>query len=141
MAEHKEKEGDIIISLSKSEYEIPSLLWTKPEGLTAMEINDFAKNKSWKDTSIHLILNGMLKKECIKVEGMVLTGRTYSRIFKATLSPEEYSLLQVKQNTAFVEDKNIAITNIFAALLNNSEVNADTIDKIEQLIDKKRKEL
>ena len=106
-----------------------------------MEINDLAKNKSWKDTSIHLILNGMLKKKVVRVEGMVLTGRTYSRIFKATLSPEEYSLMQVKQNTAFAEDKVIAITNIFAALLNDNEVNADTIDKIEQLLDKKRAEL
>jgi len=130
-----------MVSLSKSEYEILSLLWTKPEGLTATEINELAQIKSWKDASIHLILNGLLKKEVIRTEGMVLTGRTYSRVFKATLSPEEYSLLQVKQNAAFVEDKNAVFTNIFAAFLDDSEVNSETIDKIEKLLDKKRKEL
>jgi len=134
-------EGDFIISLSKSEYEILSLLWTKPEGLTATEINELAEVKSWKDASIHLILNGMLKKGVIRTDGMVLTGRTYSRIFKTTLTPEEYSLMQVKQNTSFAEDKNLAITNIFAAFLDDSEVNSETIDKIEKLIEKKRKEL
>ena len=116
-------------------------MWTRPDGLTATEINELAKSKSWKDASIHLILNDMLEKGAVKVDGMVLTGRTYSRVFKAMLSPEEYSLMQVKQNTAFAEDKVIAITNIFAALLNDNEVNADTIDKIEQLLDKKRAEL
>lgn len=130
-----------MVSLSKSEYEILSLLWTKPEGLTATEINELAEIKSWKDASIHLILNGMLKKGVVRVDGMVLTGRTYSRVFKTTLSPEEYSLMQVKQNMSFSENKDAAITNVFAALLNDSEVNSETIDEIEKLLKKKRKEL
>lgn len=130
-----------MVSLSKSEYEILSLLWAKPKGLTATEINEQAEVKSWKDASIHLILNGMLKKGVVRVDGMVLTSRTYSRIFKATLTPEEYTLMQVKQNTSFVKDKSTAITNIFAALLDDSEVNAETINKIEQLLDAKRRDL
>jgi hypothetical protein len=55
-ADKKGQGGDFVVSLSKSEYEILSLLWSKPDGLTATEINEQAEVKSWKDASIHLIL-------------------------------------------------------------------------------------
>ena len=128
-------------SLSKSEYDVLTLLWSENRGLTAVEINDLVKDKSWVNTSIHLILTSMLEKGAIVVDGMVRSGRTYSRIFKAAFTPEEYSLMQVKQNTSFAKDKNSAMTNLFVSLIDSEEINSETIGKIEALIKKKKEAL
>lgn len=109
--------------------------------MTAVEINELFKNKSWVNTSIHLILTSMLDKGALVVDGMVRSGRTYSRIFKAALTPEEYSLMQVKQNTSFAKDKNSAMANLFASLIDSDEINEETIGKIEALIKKKKEAL
>ena len=128
-------------TLSKSEYEVLSLLWTENRGLTAAEINELAPDKSWKPTSIHLIINSMLDKGALVVDGMVRSGRVYGRIFKATASPEEYSLMQIKRNTSYAQDKNAAITGLIASLIDSIEISNDTIEKIEELIKKKKEGL
>lgn len=123
-------------SITKSEYGVLTALWSNKQGLTASEINTWAKDKPWKESSIHLLLSHMLDKGLILVDGMSRSGRTYSRIFKAAISPEDYSILQVKQNIPYFQSKHMA--SLFASLVNNDEVNTETINKIEQLL--KRKE-
>jgi len=125
-------------SLSKSEYDVLALLWSENRGLTAVEINDLAQDRSWVNTSVHLILTSMLDKGAVVVDGMVRSGRTYSRIFKAAVTPEEYSLMQVKQNTSFAKDKSSAMSNLFVSLIDSEEINMETIGKIEALIKKKK---
>ena len=82
-----------MFTLSPTEYEILSLLWASERGLTAAEINTLSPDKSWKEISIHIIINNMLSKGAIKVDGMVPSGRVYSRTFTAAVTPEEYSLM------------------------------------------------
>jgi len=129
-----------MVSLSKSEYEVLSLLWAQEKGLTAVEINELSPDKSWKDVSIHLIINSMLDKGAIKVNGMVRSGRTYSRLFEAAVSPEEYSLMQVKENVSFAPNKSAAISSLFSALLDSESISRDDISKIEELVKKKKEE-
>lgn len=127
--------------LSKSEYEILSLLWTQEEGLTASEINSLCKKKSWKDSSIHLIINSMLEKETIKVDGLRRSGRVYSRVFKAAIMPENYSLMQIQQNVRFVKDKPSSMTKLFSSLIDSEEISAESISEIEKLLKKKKEGL
>lgn len=129
------------MSLSKSEYEVLTLLWTQNQGLTASEINSRSKDKSWKDASIHLILANMIDKGAVDVDGVVRSGRTYGRIFKAAITPEEYSMMQINQNALFTNDRRSSMTKLFARLIDSDEVNLETISKIEALIKKKKEEL
>lgn len=135
------KKGDFINSLSKSEYEILALFWSENRGLTAGKINDLVADKSWKITSIHLILNSMLDRRILIVDGMVKSGRTYSRIFKPAMTPEEYSLMQIKQNTSFAKDQKSAMANLCVSLIDSGEISNETISKIEALIKKKKEAL
>lgn len=134
------KEGDCIIDLSKSEYEVLTLLWSEDRGLTASEINKLKKNKSWKNSSIHLILTSMLEKGAVVVDGMAKSGRTYSRVFYSAITLEEYSLMQMQENVSFAKDKNSVITGLFASLINSDEISPATIASIEELIKKKKDE-
>lgn len=129
------------MSLSKSEYEVLTLLWTKNQGLTASEINSCCEDKSWKDASIHTILANMIDKGAVDVDGVVRSGRTYGRTFKAAITPEEYSMMQIKQNALFTNDRRSSITKLFAHLIDSEEVNLETISKIEALLKKKKEEL
>jgi len=129
-----------MVSLSISEYEILSLLWSEDRGLTAGEINTLSPEKSWKDLSIHLILTNMLEKGAIVVDGMVRSGRTYSRVFNAAITPEEYSLMQVTQNASATKNKSAVIMGLFSALIDGDDINSEDIDKIEALILRKKKE-
>lgn len=78
------------IRLTKSEREIMNVLWDKGEALTSFEIIKFSSNKSWKDSSIQLLLRALLKKNIIEVEGLKKTTRNYARAFKATISQYDY---------------------------------------------------
>lgn len=129
------------MDLSKSEYEILSLLWTQEEGLTASDINALCKKKSWKDSSIHLIINSMLEKETIKVDGLRRSGRVYSRVFKAAITPENYSMMQIQQNVRFVKDKPSSMTKLFSSLIDSEEISAESIYEIEKLLKKKKEGL
>jgi len=129
------------ISLSKNEYEVLTLLWTQNQGVTASEINSCCKNKSWKDASIHMILASMIDKGAVIVDGVIRSNRTYGRIFKAAITPEEYSMMQIKQNALFANDSRSSMANLFAHLIDSDEINLETISKIEALIKKKKEEL
>lgn len=95
------------IRLTKSEREIMDVLWEKREALTSSEIIKSSINKSWKDTSIHLLLRVLLKKNIIEVAGFkklqeIMQGHLkqrclnmiifFRKIFKLWIWTEKYSL-------------------------------------------------
>ncbi len=125
-------------NLTSSEYEILTVLWSNPDGLTAKEINMQKRTELWKDSSIHLILDKMLKRELVAVGGLERSGKTYSRVFKAAITPEQYALMQVKRNAVYFKDKRIK--GFFSALVDSDEISIETITEIEKLLKKKKDE-
>lgn len=69
-------EKELINMLTKSEEEILDLLWTENRPMTSTEIVNLSVNRTWKKSYIHLLINSLLKKEVIKVEGFVKTTKT-----------------------------------------------------------------
>lgn len=56
-------------SLSSNEFCILQLLWTEGRALTRPEILEALPDKDWNPNSIHLILNNMIKKGVLQVNG------------------------------------------------------------------------
>ena len=50
----------------------------------------FPAEKSWMDSSVHILLNSMLKKGAIREAGFVKCGKTCGRVYEAAFSCEEY---------------------------------------------------
>lgn len=86
------------IRLTKSEREIMNVLWDTREALTSSEIIKYSVNKSWKDTSVHLLLKTLLDKNIIEVAGLKKTTRNYARTFRATMSQYDYFFQEDFQN-------------------------------------------
>ena len=76
--------------LTKNEIEIMDVLWKQGRPLSRGEILGLSEDKTWMDSSVHILLNSMLKKGAIREAGFVKCGKTCGRVYEATLSCEEY---------------------------------------------------
>lgn len=85
--------------LSPNEFKIMQLLWKEDRPLSRPEIIELTPDRDWNPNSIHLILNNMIEKGVIRVEGMARCGRGYGRTYAASVSNLEYAALIVKDAT------------------------------------------
>ena len=77
------------MELTKSELEIMDVFWEAKQPLSRSDLLE-CRDKSWKDSSVHILLNGLLKKEIIREAGVVRRSKTYGRVFEPTMTREEY---------------------------------------------------
>ncbi len=76
--------------ITKSELEILNVLWKAGVPLSRADILEQSKDKTWKDNSIHILLNGMLKKGIIHEAGFKRSGKVWGRLYESAITIEEY---------------------------------------------------
>ncbi len=85
--------------LSYNEFKIMQLLWKEGRSLSRPEIIELTPDKDWNPNSIHLILNNMIEKGVIRVDGMARCGRGYGRTYAAAMTNVEYAVMQLLDAT------------------------------------------
>ncbi len=123
--------GKKIPRITNSEMQILEVLWDEGEALTSSEIVEVSEDRTWKSSSVHLLLNSLLKKNLVQVAGFKKTTKNYARTFEPSMSREEYSLNQLQQE----KKKN---TRVFSKLFNtfvSEEVSSTTLRELSDLID------
>ena len=50
------------MELTKSELEIMDVMWASEVPLSRSDLLERSEEKSWKDSSVHILLNGLLQK-------------------------------------------------------------------------------
>ncbi len=123
--------------LTKSENEIMDLLWREGRPLSRSEIIELTPERSWKPTSIHILLNSMLDKGAICVAGFVQSTKNYARTFTPTLTADEYVLLQFKHSCAFNEQSVIHLVSALAEDIQDQ----GTLDQLVQILEKRKLQL
>lgn len=78
------------MQLTHSEMEIMELFWSADRPLSRVDILKNPAPRSWKDSSIHILLNGMLQKKVIREAGHVKHGKTFGRTFLPAVTREQY---------------------------------------------------
>lgn len=79
------------MELTKSETNILEILLDAKQPLSKSGIIEHAsENKPWKDGSIHILLNSLLKKEAIYEAGFIRTGKGFGRTFAPTEKGRSY---------------------------------------------------
>lgn len=76
--------------LTKNELEIMDVLWEQGRPLSRGELLSLPENKTWMDSSIHILLNSLLRKGAIREAGFAKCGKTSGRVYEAALSCAEY---------------------------------------------------
>ena len=78
------------MELTKSEMQIMDVFWEAAEPLSRSDLLERSEHKSWKDSSVHILLNGLLQKDMIREVGFVKRSKTYGRTFLPNMTREEY---------------------------------------------------
>ena len=124
------------MELTRSELEIMDVLWAANAPLSRSDLLQCADEKTWKDSSVHILLNGLLQKGAIREAGFVKRSKTYGRTFLPNLTREEYFA-----TTIFSHRHKPQIRGLFAALLQRPEITAEDLGFTESLLVRCRQRL
>ena len=123
------------MELTRSELEIMNVIWTAGRPLTRGEILEQSVDKSWKNNSVHILLNRLLAKGAIAEGGFARSGKSYGRLYEQQISGEEYYAENVFSVSA---DK---LDMLFDALLKSKSVDRDLLDRFMEKIEAKKQSL
>lgn len=117
------------MELTKSEMEIMDVLWDAEGPLSRADLLARSEEKTWKDSSVHILLNGLLQKGAICEAGLVKRIKTYGRVFSPTLTREEYFA-----QTIFCHRHQPQIAGLFEALLKREDISNEDMARIRDLV-------
>ena len=117
------------MELTKSEMEIMDVLWEDGGALSRSDFLERSEEKSWKDSSVHILLNGLLHKGAIREAGFVKRSKTYGRTFLPTMTREEYFAM-----TIFSHRYQPQIVGLMAALLQREDITPEQLEAIAALV-------
>ena len=124
------------MKLTKSELEIMNVLWNAERPLTRSDILSLSEGKTWKDNSIHILLNGLLKKEAIREDGFARSGKVWGRLYAPNISIDEYY-----EENVFSQSNLETVPRLFSALLNRSDLTPEILDRMRSILDEKAAKL
>ena len=125
-------QGGVRLELTKSEMEIMDVLWGAEKPLSRADLLARSEEKTWKDSSVHILLNGLLQKGAIQEAGLVKRSKTYGRIFSPTMTREEYFA-----TTIFSHRHKPQIVGLFEALLRRDDITKEDLVAISELVAQK----
>ena len=117
------------MELTKSEMQIMDVLWASDVPMSRSDLLERSEQKSWKDSSVHILLNGLLQKGAIREAGFVKRSKTYGRTFSPTLTREEYFA-----TTIFSHPHKPEIVGLVAALLKREDITPGQLAQMEELL-------
>lgn len=115
--------------LTKCELEIMDVLWAAEGPLSRADLLSGSAEKSWKDSSIHILLNGLLQKGAIREVGFIKRSKTYGRTFLPTLTREQYFA-----TTVFSYQNKPRIVELIDALLQREDITPEEMARIKELV-------
>lgn len=77
-------------TITPSEYEVLEVMWSTEKEMTASEIVEISKNKTWKSSSVHLLMASLLKKDLVEISGFKKTTKNFARTFKLSISKSDF---------------------------------------------------
>lgn len=122
------------MELTRSEMEIMDVLWDAGQPLSRSDLLEKAEEKTWKDSSVHILLNGLLAKEAIREAGLIKRSKTFGRIFVPTMTREEYFA-----QTIFGHRHQPELIGLFTALLEQRDPSREQLETMKALIDARMK--
>ncbi len=123
--------------LTKSENEIMELMWKEGHPLSRSEIIDLTPERSWKPSSIHILLNSLLEKNAIEVAGFVQTTKNYARTFSPCVSSDTYAVMQIRNSMTFSEN---SVPHLLESLVEDVTT-PEILDQLAQIVESRKQEI
>lgn len=117
--------------LTAAEMEIMEILWQNGTPMSSNDILKSGKIEGWSSGYLHNVLRSMLKKEAIRVNGMVQNNTQYARMFEPNLTKEEYAAKMAM--SVGIDENSIARVAVAMARETGSD---ELIAQLEKIIEK-----
>lgn len=119
--------------LSSRQLQVMEILWNSAESMTASAIEQ--KAEDLQINTVQASLRSLIKKEYIKVDQIVYSGTVLTRSYKPIISHDEYLAMSCEELAHF--------SSPFAIIANlvDEETDEQVLDKLEELILERKKEL
>lgn len=125
-----------MMRLTKSELEVMTVLWKAERPLSRGDILSLSEDKTWKDNSIHILLNGMLKKGAIKEDGFARSGKVWGRLYAPAIGIGEYY-----RENLFQQSKEEEYPLLLSAMVDDDSLSEETLNKLEEILRKRREKM
>jgi predicted transcriptional regulator len=120
------------VELTKSEMQIMDVMWEAGVPLSRSDLLERSSEKSWKDSSVHILLNGLLQKGAICEAGFVKRSKTYGRTFSPCITREEYFA-----KTIFCHRYQPDIVGLVRALMMREDITPEQMEQIRAIVNEK----
>ena len=120
------------MELTRSEMEIMDVLWEAGKPLSRADLLERSEEKTWKDSSVHILLNSLLQKDAIQEAGLVKRGKTFGRVFAPTMTREQYFAA-----TIFSHRHKPEPIGLFQALLEREDVTQEDLKQLLAFVQEK----
>ena len=120
------------MELTRSEMEIMDVLWEAEAPLSRADLLERSQEKSWKDSSVHILLNGLLQKKAICEAGFVKRSKTYGRTFRPVLTREEYFATTIYSHRHKPE-----FVGLIKALLKREDITKEQLQEVLHMVEAK----
>ena len=127
--------------LSDKEEQMLETMWKEGRPLTRSEIINLTENRRWKESSIHVFLNRLLKKGSIRVDEIVKTSTNFVRTYEPTFSAEEYDMARLKDNFENINPESSTISNFISFIVKSKKVNIKNVKELEDVIENHKDKL
>lgn len=124
------------MELTKSEMQIMDVFWASDEPVSRSDLLERSEEKTWKDSSVHILLNGLLAKDAIYEAGFVKRSKTYGRTFAASMTREQYFARTIFSHTHKPE-----FVGLIRELLKRDDITLKEMAEIEKLVLEKKQNM
>lgn len=121
--------------LTKSELEVMEVFWRVGEPLSQLELLENAQQKSWKDRSVYILLNGLLTKGVLQENGFIRSGKTFARRFSPTVSYEEYCVMELSSRS-----RQVSLSKLMSAFIKQQDVTRQDLDELQAILDQAKQD-
>lgn len=129
------------MKLTQRELEIMRILCEADKPLMVSEI--VQRDKNGTIYSVQRIIQNLIKKDMVAVEGMAYNKKALGRTFKPLVSAETIEQNNLQEMFSKIVSKNITASHLIAALLpaDNSEQTLEELNRLEEMIRERKKQI
>ena len=120
------------MELTRCELEVMDVFWDAGAPLSRKDLLANRENKSWKDSSVHILLNSLLAKEVIHEAGSVKRTKTTARTFLPSMTREQYYA-----TTIFSHRCKPDVMGVLREILKNHELSEENAEELRSMMEKK----
>lgn len=120
--------------ISDAEWQVMKVIWSYKHCTAKEIVNELSKTTSWQPNTIRTLINRLLKKKMIDYRTDEKDNKTYH--YFALVSESE--CIKVESESFLKRVFNGSLNIMLESFINESKLSEEEIDKLKQILDKKK---